>query len=240
MTKRILTLLIMTLAFILLLTACGGNKATDDNATDGNATDGNVTNASAADTSVTDATASDSDATDATATNTAAPTEESASEEVTKPDVSSSDVFGKFKTVDINGKTVDFTALMGKKVTMVNVWATFCTPCIGEMPDLEKINKNYADKDFQIVGMVLDVSEYGEGGYDGNLLNEAKKIISDTGVTYLNLLTSRELLNNELSQVFSVPTTYFLDENGNLIGNSYIGSRSYDDWAQIIDELLAR
>ena len=59
-------------------------------------------------------------------------------------------VFGEFESFDMKGKKVDNTALQGKKLTMVNAWATFCGPCISEMPDLQEISKEYAKKDFRI------------------------------------------------------------------------------------------
>ena len=75
--------------------------------------------------------------------------------------VEASPVFGNFNSVDVDGNKVSSEILKGKKVTMVNIWGTFCTPCIKEMPDLEKLNKEYADKGFQVVGIVCDVAVYG-------------------------------------------------------------------------------
>ncbi len=142
-----------------------------------------------------------------------------------------SPALGDFTAKDIDGNEVSPEIFKGKKVTMINIWATFCGPCINEMPDLEKLNKNYADKGFQIVGIVCDVE-------NDNLLNTAKDIIEKTGVTYLNILPSDSLNEAKLSSVFSVPETIFVDENGVQIGESYIGSRAYKDWSAIIDSIL--
>lgn len=147
-------------------------------------------------------------------------------------------VFGEFISETVDGKAASQLDLEGKKLTMVNIWATFCTPCIGEMPDLEKISKAYADKGLQVVGIPCDININSDGSYNSVLLAQAKKIITDTGVTYLNILPSPELNENKLSTVFSVPETVFLDENGNQVGESYIGSRSYEQWCDIIDSLL--
>ncbi len=148
-------------------------------------------------------------------------------------------VFGEFESITVDGEKVDYTALEGKKLTMVNIWATFCGPCINEMPDLEKISKEYKSKGFQIVGIPCDVYVTADGAHNAELLTEAKHIISQTGVTYLNILPSDTLNEKKLDMVYSVPETVFLDENGNQIGESYIGSRSYDQWCDIIDGLLA-
>ncbi len=166
----------------------------------------------------------------------------SQSDEKTEDKKSDSDnpgVFGAFESVDLDGKKVDYTALQGKKLTMVNIWATFCGPCINEMPDLQKISQEYADNDFQIVGIVCDVTQTKDGSFSKALKDEAEKIVKQTKVGYKNILMSDSLVASEAGQVYSVPTTYFLDENGNRVGQTYIGSRSYADWCSIIDGLLS-
>lgn len=145
--------------------------------------------------------------------------------------------FENFKAVDLSGKTVTDKIFKGKKLTMVNIWATFCRPCINEMPYLETLSKEYADKDFQIVGIVCDVSYSGDG-YNKDLYQNALNIVEMTGVTYTNLLPSGSLDIIKLGEVYSVPETIFVDENGQVIGQSVIGSRSLDSWREIVDEAL--
>lgn len=147
-----------------------------------------------------------------------------------------SGLLSSFTAETLDGEEVNESIFEGE-ITMVNIWATFCTPCIGEMPDLQKLSEDYADKDFQIVGICCDIYKAGDT-YDENSINEAKKIIEDTGVKYLNLLPSDDLKKAKIDSVTSVPETFFVDENGNVIGESYIGSRSYEDWAKIIDSVL--
>lgn len=146
-------------------------------------------------------------------------------------------VFGKFESVTLDGEAIDYTAFEGK-ITMVNIWATFCGPCISEMPDLERINKEYGGENFQIVGIVCDVYMYGDGNYDEFYMGEAKSIVEDTGVSYINILPSVSLNNAKLGNVQYIPETVFLDEEGNQIGESFVGSRSYEDWCEIIDSVL--
>ena len=146
--------------------------------------------------------------------------------------------FTQFRALDVNGKEYNQDIFKGKKLTMVNIWATFCRPCINEMPDLERLSQDYADKGFQIVGIVSDVIH--ENGYYNNILiNDALEIIETTGVTYLNLLPGNSLNKIKLESVYAVPETIFIDENGNVVDQSYIGSRSYDDWKAIIDSIMA-
>jgi thiol-disulfide isomerase/thioredoxin len=146
--------------------------------------------------------------------------------------------FKKFTAVDLAGNKVTEDIFKGKKLTMINIWATFCRPCIGEMPDLAQLNTEYADKDFQVIGIVCDVSYSGDG-YEASLLSDANNIIEMTGVNYTNLLPSQSLDMIKLSEVYSVPETIFVDEDGNIVGTSYVGSRSIDDWKSIVDNTLA-
>lgn len=147
--------------------------------------------------------------------------------------------FSKFTAVDLAGKKVTEDIFKGKKLTMINIWATFCGPCIREMPDLEKLSQDYADKDFQIIGIVCDVDySYDGTGYNEDLYASALDIIETTGVTYTNLLPSASLDKIKLSEVYSVPETIFVDENGNIVGENFIGSRSYENWQEIIDGIL--
>ena len=148
--------------------------------------------------------------------------------------------FSKFTAYDLSGNKYDPSIFKGKKLTMVNVWATFCRPCINEMPDLELLSKAYAPEDFQIVGLISDVDFDENYCYDTALMNKALEVIDLTGVTYVNLLPSFSLIDIKLESVFSVPETFFVDENGNKVGQSYIGSRSYEDWKAIVDNILAQ
>lgn len=160
----------------------------------------------------------------------------------TKPDDSSdagfkrgAEVFKDVTCTDLEGNEVDSSIFKGKKLTMVNIWATFCRPCIGEMPDLQKISEDFAEKGVQIVGIVSDVADKD----DKELIDLAKSIEAETGVKYKSLVPSESLLKAKLNEVYSVPETIFLDENGKQIGESYIGSRSYESWAAIIEMILA-
>ena len=146
--------------------------------------------------------------------------------------------FSNFTAVDLNGKTVTEDIFKSKKLTMINIWATFCGPCINEMPHLETLSKEYADKDFQIIGIVCDVS-YENDGYNDSLYQDALSIVQATGVTYRNLLPSKSLDIIKLHEVYSVPETIFVDENGELVGQNFVGSRSLESWKAIVDSVFA-
>ncbi len=88
-------------------------------------------------------------------------------------------------------------------MTMVNIWATFCGPCIEEMPDLGELNKEYADQGFQIVGIPVDTMNQG-GEISGEMVDTANEIIDQTKADYLHILPSDSLNDAKLSQVYSV------------------------------------
>ncbi len=145
-------------------------------------------------------------------------------------------VFGSFSTTDMSGNPVNEEIFGGQKLTMVNIWATFCSPCIQEMPDLAQLQTDFGDA-VQIIGVVVDAADK-----NGNILpdkkEKAESVIADTGANYLHLLPSASLNKAYLNTVQSVPETLFVDENGNQIGDRYIGARSRSDWKKIIGELL--
>ena len=144
--------------------------------------------------------------------------------------------FSAFTAVSLDGKAIDQSVFEGKKVTMINVWATFCGPCIREMPDLAKLNEAYGE-DFQIIGIPIDVVDHRLVTQDEELA-KAKEIAAETGAAYLHLIPSGSLQEILLSEVQSVPTTVFVDESGKQIGELYVGAMSEKEWAEIIEALL--
>lgn len=123
------------------------------------------------------------------------------------------------------------------KVTMINVWGTFCGPCIREMPDLGEIERKYKDQGFEIVGLTSDVCD-NNGNYDEDVIDDAISIINDTKITYPVLVSPVELMENLKIQY--VPTTFFLDSDGKLLGDPEIGSKTSDEWEEIIYSYLSQ
>lgn len=142
-----------------------------------------------------------------------------------------------FSTQDLEGNTVTSEIYSHNKITMLNIWGTFCGPCIREMPHLEKINQDNKSKGVEIIGIVIDLTDE-----KGRILSTAKAdadyIINGTGVSYRNLVPTEEMFSGFLRNVQAVPTTIFVDKNGNQIGEAILGSRSYKDWQKIIDKML--
>lgn len=150
----------------------------------------------------------------------------------------SAGIMSDFTTQDLDGNTVTAQdAFSGYALTMVNVWATYCGPCIREMPDLAQLSQDLSERGVRIVGLVSDATGYG-GVIDEDAMQAARDIVQETGADYLHLIPSPSL-DSLLAQITAVPTTFFVDENGCQVGKAYAGSRDKEDWADILEETLA-
>ena len=124
-----------------------------------------------------------------------------------------------FSTVDLDGQPVTSEDLFSNnKITMVNIWGTFCGPCINEMPELEKLYAEFTGQGCGIIGIVGDAA----GVDDESIISDAKSIIADTGVTYPNILPWDGLQDQLSFNAF--PTTYFVDSKGTVIGAPVVGA----------------
>ena len=113
-----------------------------------------------------------------------------------------------FETTDLNGNAVSSADLFaGHKVTMINLWATRCTYCKHEMPELEELSKELAERNCQIVGICTDL--------DDDNVQQAIKILEDNGVTYTNIKQTDEMAQTLLT--VGLPTTYFVDSEGRIL-----------------------
>lgn len=146
-------------------------------------------------------------------------------------------ILSQFTASDLDGNEVTQSLFEGHPVTMVNVWATFCGPCLREMPDLGALHQEFSEQGFQILGIVTDV-QAPDGSISQEQVDLAAQIAEETGASYLHLLPSEDLIACLLWQVSSVPTTIFVDETGALIGKGYLGSRDAAAWRSIIEEKL--
>ena len=144
--------------------------------------------------------------------------------------------FKSFTAEDLDGNTVTQDILTGYDLTIMNVWGTFCSPCIREMPYLGELSMEYADKGVQIIGVVIDARNR-DGSFSPSILAEAEDIIGKTGADYLHLLPSDDLMDIHLNTVTSIPYTIFIDKNGSII-DTVIGSMEKDQWIEAIDAVL--
>lgn len=142
-----------------------------------------------------------------------------------------------FSGTALDGTGVDETLFTGQKLTMVNIWGTFCGYCIQEMPDLAELNEQYADRGFQIVGVIGDIASL-----DGVPTDEERQtidsLIDKTGADYLHLLPMGDTVKLFLANTRAYPTTFFLDSAGNMLTKPVEGAQSRGNWVKLIEALL--
>lgn len=138
-----------------------------------------------------------------------------------------------FQGQDMEGNEVSSDILSQSKLTMINVWATYCNPCLSEMPELAQLPDEYAAGDFQLIGIISDVME----GADQKTMEQAKSLIEQTGADYPHLLMNLSVYQALMTDVRAVPTTFFLDSEGNLL-DTVVGAMDKDSWKEKIDGLL--
>ena len=134
---------------------------------------------------------------------------------------------------DLEGNIVTEEVFADSRLTMVNVWATYCNPCLSEMPELGELAGEYATEEFQIIGIISDVQE----GAELENTVYAATLVEQTGAAYPHLLLNESLFNAMLSGVSAVPTTFFVDENGEVL-DTVVGAMDKDSWKEKIDGLL--
>lgn len=157
---------------------------------------------------------------------------------ITTPEVIEISQIGEFSTETLDGQDIDQTIFFGKKLTMINAWTTWCGACVEEMPDLEQLSKELEHMDAQIISIVCDTYDAGDGGNE-ELLELARRIKERTGITFPTLIPDKNLKEGLLQGILGYPTTWFVDEEGNIIGDPVLGSHSKEDWRTLIGERMA-
>ena len=129
--------------------------------------------------------------------------------------------FPAFEGKDLNGNPVKSDDLFSKNaVTVVNFWFTTCNPCVGELAELDALNKELAEKG----GALIGVNTFTLGG-DEAAISEAKDVLAKKGVTYQNVyFDSDGEAGKFTANIFAYPTTYVVDRNGNIVGDPIVGA----------------
>ena len=143
--------------------------------------------------------------------------------------------FPSFTGKDLDGNDVNSDELFSSsKVTVMNFWFTTCKPCVGELGDLEQLNKELAEKGGQVVG----VNSFTLDGNKGDIA-DAKDLLNKKGVTYKNIWFKSDSEAGKLtSNLFSFPTTYVIDQNGNIVGEPIVGAISSAEQRAALDKLI--
>lgn len=143
--------------------------------------------------------------------------------------------FPAFDGKDLDGNEVKSSTLFsGNTVTVVNFWFTTCSPCVGELADLEALNKQLAEKG----GAVVGINSFTLDG-DKTAINDAKDILTKKGVSYKNIwFDSKSEAGEFTSGLYSYPTTYVVDKNGNIVGEPIIGAITAEKQAEALQKLI--
>ena len=139
----------------------------------------------------------------------------------TPPDDGSMQKFPAFEGKDLDGNTVKSDELFsGNAVTVVNFWFTTCNPCVGELAELDALNKELAEKG----GTLIGVNTFTLDG-DEAAISEAKDVLDKKGATYQNVyFDSDGEAGKFTANIFAYPTTYVVDRNGNIVGDPIVGA----------------
>ncbi len=164
--------------------------------------------------------------------------QDASQEQHDQPTQSTVTTVGEFTTQDIQGNAVTQDIFQEHKLTLVNAMGTWCSPCVQELPELQKLYENMKDKGVGVVGIVTDTVG-ADGALDETALETAKQLADQTGVTYPLLVPDSGWLNGRLANMDTFPETFFVDENGNIVGEAYYGSHDLADWTSIVETELA-
>jgi len=138
----------------------------------------------------------------------------------------------------LDGTAVTSEDFSGNKLTVMNVWATWCSPCVEELPHLQEVSKAFADKDVEIIGVLHDgVSELGVRS--DSTIADANKLLTEAGADYRVILPDTAIMETLIAQMQYFPTTFFLDQNGNVV-ETVIGARDAAKWEDIINAALEK
>ena len=143
--------------------------------------------------------------------------------------------FPSFEGKDLDGNEVKSSTLFaGNTVTVVNFWFTTCSPCVGELSDLEALNKSLSEKGGEVVG----INSFTLDG-DKTAISEAKDVLTKKGASYKNIwFESNSEAGKFTSGLYSYPTTYVVDKNGNIVGEPITGAITGKKQSEKLNELI--
>ncbi len=153
----------------------------------------------------------------------------------TPPDDGSMQKFPAFEGKDLDGNTVKSDELFsGNAVTVVNFWFTTCNPCVGELAELDALNKELAEKG----GALIGVNTFTLDG-DETAISEAKDVLAKKGATYQNVyFDSDGEAGKFTTNIFAYPTTYVVDRSGNIVGEPIVGAITEKKQAETLQKLI--
>mgnify|MGYP004564579571 FL=1 len=152
-----------------------------------------------------------------------------------KPIEQNSNPFPAFEGKDLDGNPVKSDELFsGNAVTVVNFWFTTCNPCVGELSELDALNKKLAEKGGALIGVNTFTLDGNEAA-----ISEAKDVLAKKGVTYQNVyFASDGEAGKFTTNIFAYPTTYVVDRSGNIVGEPIVGAITEKKQAETLQKLI--
>ena len=144
---------------------------------------------------------------------------------------------GKFETKGIDGKDYTEKVFSDYDLTLVNIFTTWCSPCVNEIPELEKLYEEMKEKGVGVVGVVLDTVG-DDGKQDDATVKKAGVLQKKTKASYPFLIPDSTMMNGRLNGISAFPETFFVDKEGNIVGETYSGSHTLDEWKEIVEKEL--
>ena len=143
--------------------------------------------------------------------------------------------FPAFTGKDLDGNTVKSDELFsGNAVTVVNFWFTTCSPCVGELAELDALNKELAEKG----GALIGVNAFTLGG-DETAISEAKDVLAKKGATYQNVYFDSEGEAGVFTgNIFAFPTPDVVARSGNIVGEPMVGAGTEHHQAETLQKLI--
>ncbi len=150
------------------------------------------------------------------------------------------DTVGTFSTEDIFGNKYTQDLFAKYDLTLVNVFATWCSPCVEEIPELEKLRSEYEKEGIKlgVVAVVLDAKTY--SGLDEGAIERAQTLYERSGAEFPFLIPDDGDMNGRLTGIESVPESFFVNSSGVIVSEPYIGANSLKGWKKIVDSELEK
>lgn len=144
---------------------------------------------------------------------------------------------GKFETKGVDGKDYTEKVFSDYDLTLVNVFTTWCSPCVNEIPELEKLYEEMKEKGVGVVGVVLDTVG-DDAKQNEDTVKKAGVLQEKTKASYPFLVPDSTMMNGRLNGISAFPETFFVDKEGNIVGETYSGSHTLDEWKEIVEKEL--
>ncbi len=157
-------------------------------------------------------------------------------QETAAPSDKTESLLAEVDTETLDGDSFTFEDITENKLTMINVWATWCPPCVVELPELQALNDAYAEQGVEVIGVLAD-SIWEVGERDDDAIAAGKKLLEDAEATYRVLIPDAVLQEKLINFMEYFPTTFFFNADGELV-DAVVGSNSYESWSAVLDEII--